>query len=73
MNVYIKFSFDFNLIDQNFDPKFDMVPAICRIRAIYLWCQIKNCNLFIYRVDHEFMDNYKVVLIKNQRWYSKKG
>ena len=26
-----------------------------------------------YRVNHEFKDDSKVVLIKNQRWYLKKG
>ena len=35
MNLFIKFSFDLNLIDQNFDLTFDMVPVICRITALY--------------------------------------
>ena len=43
----------------------------------YSWRLIRNYetdeDFILYRVDHEFMDNYKVVLIKNQRWYSKKS
>ena len=35
--------------------------------------RIKAFHIRKYRVDHEFMDDYKVVLIKNQRWYSKKA
>ena len=33
---------------------------------------VKRIRTITYRVDHEFMDGYKAVLIKDQTWQLKK-